>query len=153
MFLLFASCLSAVCHCSISSCKTDSALSVSVSCNISVATLTLSEAILQHFCSSTLCLQHCRGSTVFSRFRQKLLWRHNVTFLSRSSLSISSLSLPSHSLVLNNFFTAVVTAFRCVTKSRLKALLQCPVGTHCTLCCALTYAFWHIHITRPSCWL
>ena len=59
--------LSTVCQCSISSsCDTDSALSVSVSCNTSLAILTLLEAFLQHFCSSTLCLQQGRGSTLDS---------------------------------------------------------------------------------------
>ena len=54
--------LSTVCQCSISSsCDTDSALSVSVSCNTSLTILTLLEAVLQHFCSSTLCLQQGRG--------------------------------------------------------------------------------------------
>ena len=68
--------LSTVCQCSISSsCDTDSALSVSVSCNTSLAILTLLEAVLQHFCSSTLCLQQGRGSTLDSLFRQTLLWR------------------------------------------------------------------------------
>ena len=64
--------------------------------------------LLQHFCSSTFCLQQGRGSTLVSLFRQKLLWRHNVTFLSKSFFNISSLSLPSHSLVLDVLFTAVV---------------------------------------------
>ena len=102
-----------ICQCSISSSRDiDSALSVSVSCNTSVAILTLLEAVLQHFCSSTLCLQQGRGSMLISLFRQKLLWRHSVTFLSKSSFNISSLPLPSHSLVLDVLFTAVVTAFR-----------------------------------------
>ena len=83
-------------QCSISSsCDTDSALSVSVSCSTSLAILTLLEAVLQHFCSSTLCLQQGRGSTLDSLFLQKLLWRHNVTFLSKSSFSISAFSFPS----------------------------------------------------------
>ena len=112
-FSSFASCFSAICQCSISSsCDIDSALSVSVSCNTLVAILTLLEAVLQHFCSSTLCLQQGRGSTLVSMFRQKLLWRHNVTFLSKSSFNMSSLSLPSHSLFLEVLFTAVITAFR-----------------------------------------
>ena len=52
-------------QCSISSsCDTDSALSVSVSCSTSLTILTLLEAVLQHFCSSTLCLQQGRGSSV-----------------------------------------------------------------------------------------
>ena len=110
---LFASCISAICQCFISfSCDIDSALSVSVSCNTSLAILTLLEAVIQHFCSSTLCLQQSRGSTLDSLFLQKLLWRHNVTFLSKSSSNISSFSLPSRSFVLEILFTAVVTAFR-----------------------------------------
>ena len=88
----------------------DSTLPVSVSCNPSVAILTLLEAVLQHFCSSTLCLQQGRGSTFVSLFLQKRPWRHNVTFFSRSSFNISSFSLPPHSLVLDVLFTAVVTA-------------------------------------------
>ena len=113
ILFLFGSCFSAICQCSIScSCDIDSALSVSVSCNMSVAILTLLEAVLQHFCSSTLCLQQGRRSTLDSLFRQKLLWRHNVTFLSKSSFNISSFSLLSHSLVLEVLFTAVVTVFR-----------------------------------------
>ena len=95
-----------------SSCDTDSALSVSVSCNTSLAILTLLEAVLQHFFSSTLCLQQGRGSMLDSLFRQKLLWRHNVTFLYKSSFNISSFSFPLRSLVLEILFTAVVTAFR-----------------------------------------
>ena len=86
--------------------------SVSVSCNTSVAILTLLEAVLQRFCSSTLCLQQGRGSTLVSLFLQKLLWRHNVTFLSRSSFIIFSLYFPSHSLVLDVFFTAAVSAIQ-----------------------------------------
>ena len=83
--------LSTICQCSISSfCDTDSALPVSVSCNTSLAILTLLEAVLQHFCSPTLCLQQSRGSTLGSLFLQKLLWRHNVTFLFKSSFNISS---------------------------------------------------------------
>ena len=126
--------LSAICQCSISSsCDIDCALSVSVSCNTAVAILTLLEAVLQHFCSFTLCLQQGRRSTLVSLFRQKLLWRYNVMFFSKSSFSffqhsfihsfsnISSLSLPSYSFVLDVLFTAVVTAFRRVTKARLKA--------------------------------
>ena len=66
-----------------------------MSCNTSVAIQTLLEAVLQHFCSSTLCLQQGRGSTLDSLFLQKLLWRHNVTFLSKSSFNISSFPLPS----------------------------------------------------------
>ena len=82
-------------QCSISSsCDTDSALSVSVSCSTSLTILTLLEAVLQHFCSSTLCLQQGRGSTFDSLFLQKLLWRHNVTFISKSSFSISAFSFP-----------------------------------------------------------
>ena len=54
--------------------------------------LTLFEAVLQHFCSSTLCSTQGRGSTLVSLFRQKLLWRHNVTLLSKSSFYISSLT-------------------------------------------------------------
>ena len=105
--------LSTVCQCSISpSCDTNSALSVSVSCNTSLAILTLLEAVLQHFCYSTLCLQQGRGSTLDSLFLQKLLWRHNVTFLSKSSFNISAFSFPLRSLVLEILFTAVVTAFR-----------------------------------------
>ena len=112
-FFSFLSCFSATCQCSISSsCDIDSELSISVSCNTSLAILTLLEAVLQHFCSSTLCLQQGRGSTLVSLFRQKLLWRHNVTFLSKSSSKISSFSLSSHSLVLEVLFTSVVTAFR-----------------------------------------
>ena len=77
-------------QCSISSSyDIDSALSVSVSCNKSVAILTLLEAVLQHFCSSTLCLQQGKGSTLDPLFRQKLLWRHNVT-------SSTSLLSPFH---------------------------------------------------------
>ena len=115
--LIFASCFPAIFQCSIpSSCDIDSALSVSGSCNTSVAILTLLEAVLQHFCSSTLCLQQRRGSTLDSLFLQKLLWRHNVTFLSKSSFNISSFSLPSRSLILEILFTAVVTAFRLVIK-------------------------------------
>ena len=110
LLLLFESCFSAICQCSMSSsCDIDSALSVSVSCNRSVTILTLLEAVLQHFCSS---LQQGRGSTLDSLFRQKLLWRHNVTFLSKHSFYISSFSLPLHSLILEVLFTAVVTAFR-----------------------------------------
>ena len=105
--------LSTVCQCSISSsCDTDSALSVSVSCNTSLAILTLLEAVLQHFCSSTLCLQQGRGSTLDYLFLQKLLWRHNVTFLSKFSFNISAFSFPLRSLVLEILFTAVVTAYR-----------------------------------------
>ena len=134
------SCFPAICQCSISSsCDIDAALSVSVSCNTSVAILTLLEAVLQHFCSSTLCLKQGRGSTLVSLIRHNLLWRQNVTFLSKSSFNISTLSLPSHSLVLEVFFTAVVTAFRRVTKARLKAPTpMSPADTHCTLCCAST---------------
>ena len=87
-------------------------LLVSVSCNTSLANLTLLEAVLQHFCSSTLCLQQGRGYTLGYLFRQKLLWRHNVTFLSKSSFNISSFSFPLRSLVLEILFTAVVTAFQ-----------------------------------------
>ena len=66
-FLFLHLVFSAICQCSISSsCDIDSALSVSVSCNTSLAILTLLEAILQHFCSSTLCLQQGRGSTLDS---------------------------------------------------------------------------------------
>ena len=108
---LFASCLSAICQCFISSCDIASAFSVSVSCNTSLAILTLLEAVLQHFCSTTLRLQQSRGSTLDSQFLQKLLWRHNVTFLSKSSINIYSFSLPSRSFVLEILFTAVVTAF------------------------------------------
>ena len=112
-FLLFASCFPAICQCSISSsCDIDSALSVSVSCNTSLAILTLLEAVLQHFCSSSLCSQQGRGSTLVSLFLQKLLWIHNVTFLSKSSFNISSLSFQLRSLVLEIILTAVVTAFR-----------------------------------------
>ena len=112
-FSSFASCFSAICQCSISSsCDIDSALSVSVFCNTLVAILTLLEAFLQHFCSSTFCLQQGTGSKLVSMFRQKLLWRHNVTFLSKSSFNMSSLSLPSLSLFLEVLFTAVITAFR-----------------------------------------
>ena len=94
-------------QCSVSSsCDIDSALSVSVSCNTSLAILTLLEAVLQHFCSSTLCLQRGRGSTLDSLFLQKLLWRLNVTFLSKSSFNISSFSFPLRSLVLEILFTA-----------------------------------------------
>ena len=93
-------------QCSISSsCDTDSARSVSVSCSTSLAILTLLEAVLQHFCSSTLCLQQGRGSTLDSLFLQKLLWRHNVTFLSKSSFSISAFSFPLRSLVLEILFS------------------------------------------------
>ena len=94
------------------SCDIDSALSVSVSCNTSLAILKLLEVVLQHFCSSAICLQQGRGSTIDSLFLQKLLWRHNVTFPSKSYFNISSFSLPSRSLVLEILFTAVVTAFR-----------------------------------------
>ena len=105
--------LATICQCSIScSCDTDSALSVSVSCNTSLAILTPLEAVLQHFCSSTLCLQQGRGSTLDSLFRQKLLWKHNVTFLSKSSFNISSFFFPLRSLVLEILFTAVVTAMQ-----------------------------------------
>ena len=110
---VFPSCFSVIRQCSISSsCDTDSALSVSVSCNTSLAILTLLEAVLQHFCSSTLCLQQGRGSTLDSLLLQKLLWRHNVTFLSKSSFNISAFTFPLRSLVLEILFTAVVTAFR-----------------------------------------
>ena len=112
------------CQCSISSsCDIDSELSASVSCNTSVAILTLLEAVLQHLCSSTLLFakQHGRRSTLASLFLQKWLWRPNVTFLSTSSFNISYLFLPSQPFVLDVLFTAVVTTFRCVTKARLKA--------------------------------
>ena len=75
----------------------------------------------QYLCSSTLYLQQGRGSSLVSQFLQKLLWRHNVTFYSRSSFNNSSLSLPSQSIFFNVLFTAVVSAFRWVTKARLKA--------------------------------
>ena len=91
---LFASCYPALCYCSISSsCHIDSAYSVSGSCNTSVAILTQLEAVLQLICSSILYLQQGRGSTLVSLFLLKLLWRHNIRFLSRSSFNISSLSL------------------------------------------------------------
>ena len=100
--LLFASCFLANCQCSnSSSCDIDSALSVSVSCNTSVAILTLLEAVLQHFCSSTLCLQQGRGSTLVSLFL--LLWRHNVVFFSRSSFNIFFYFSPSDSFVVDVF--------------------------------------------------
>ena len=108
--------------CSIfSSCDIDSAISVSMSCNSSVAILTLLEAVLQQLCSSTLCLLQTRGSTLVSLILQKLLWRHNVIFLSRSYFNFSYLSLPPQSTVFNFIFSAVVTAFRCAAKARLKA--------------------------------
>ena len=109
----FASYFPALCHCSIpSSCDIDSALSFSVSCSTSLAILKLMETVLQHLCSSKLCLQQGRGSILVSLFLQKHVWRHKVTFFSSSSFNFSSLSLPSHSLVLDVLFTAVVTAFR-----------------------------------------
>ena len=122
--------------------------SVSVSCNTSVAILTLLEAVLQHFCSTTLFLQQGRGSTLVSLFLQKLLWRHNVTFLSRSSFNIFSLSFPSHSFVLDVLFTAVVSAFRWVTKARLKT--PAPISSryvlYTQLCfdiCFLAFSYNH----------
>ena len=98
------------CHCFISSsCDIDSALSVSVSCNTSVAILKLFEAVFHYPCFSTFCLQQGRGPpTLVFLFLQTLLWRHNATFLSRSSFNISSLSLPSQSIVFDVLFTAVV---------------------------------------------
>ena len=112
-FVFFCILSTTIRQCSVSSsCDIDSALSVSVSCNTSFAILTLMEAVLQHFCSSTLCLPQGRGSTLDSLFLQKLLWRHNVTLLSKSSFNISSFSFPLRSLVLEILFTAVVTAFR-----------------------------------------
>ena len=85
------------CYCSnCSSCDIDSALSVSLSCNILKAILTLLEVFLQHMFSSTLCLQQGGGSTVIAPFLQKLLWRHNVRFLSSTSFKFSSLSLSFH---------------------------------------------------------
>ena len=131
---LFASCYPALCYCSISSsCHIDSAYSVSGSCNTSVAILTQLEAVLQLICSSILYLQQGRGSTLVSLFLLKLLWRHNIMFLSRSSFNISSLSLLSHSFVLDVFFTAVVTAFWWVTKTRMKA--PGPMSSWYTLLC------------------
>ena len=47
-----------------------------MSCITSVAIKTLLEAVLQHLCSSTLCLQQGRGSTLVSLFLQKLLFKH-----------------------------------------------------------------------------
>ena len=86
----FASCHSA----NVTAPSPPPALSVSVSCNTSLANLTLLQAVHQHLCSSNFNLEQGTGSTLASPFLQKLLWRHNVTFLSRSFFNISSLSLP-----------------------------------------------------------
>ena len=51
--------------------------------------------VLQHLSSSILFSQQSRGSTLVSLFLQKLLWRHNVTFLYGSFFNTSSFSLPS----------------------------------------------------------
>ena len=77
------------------------------------------EAVFQHFCSSTLCLQQGRGSTLDSLFLQKLLWRHNVTFLSKSSFNISAFSFPLRSLVLE------ILLPMCCKTQRLKVQSQC----------------------------
>ena len=128
-----------------SSCNIASALSFATSRNTSVAILRLLEAVLQHLCSSTPFLQSGRGSTLVSLFLQKLLWRHNVTFLSRSFINISFFSLSSQSIVFDVLFTAVFTALRCVTKARLKAsnLMSFWYELYILLCfdlCVLTYS-------------
>ena len=85
-----------------------------------VAFLTQLEAVLQQFCSSTFCLHQSRGSTLVSLFLHKLLWRHNVTFLSRSSFNTSSLYFSAQWIVFKLLFIDVVTVFRWIRKHRLK---------------------------------
>ena len=115
----------------------------------SVAILTLLEDVLQHLFSFILCFQQGRGSKLVSLILQKLLWKHNVTFLSRSSFNISSLFLlPSQSLTLDVLFTAVSTAFRCVTKARFKASDPMSIWYElytlmCFDICFLAYSYHH----------
>ena len=52
---------------------------------------------------------------------------------SRFSLNISSLYLPSQSFVFDVLFTAVATAFGCVTKARLKAYVHLIQTVHSAL--------------------
>ena len=73
-------------------------------------------ALTQFFCSRSVCLQQGRRSrfNFCSRFRQKLLCKHRLTFRSRSSRKTSFFS-PSVILGIPAIrLTDVVTAFLCV---------------------------------------
>ena len=106
-----------------------------------MAILRLLEAVLQHHCSSMLCLQQSRVSTIVYWFVQKMLWRHIVTFFSRSSFNLCSVFLPSPSVIFIVFFFAVVTAFQCVTKARMKASNPLSIWYELfTLLCFLAYS-------------
>ena len=151
-----ASCLSALCHCSISaSWDIDIALSISVSWKTLVAILTLLETVFQRLCFSTLCLQQGRGSTLVSLLLQNLLWRHNVKFLSRSFFNISSFFSPVSIACSRRPFHRGSHCIPMRHQSSLESS-RCNVQlirTHCTLCCFLTYAFWHTRTTMQPCWL
>ena len=114
----------------------------------SVAILTLLEAVLQHFCSSTLCLQQGRGSTLVSLFLQKLLWRHTVTFLSRSSFNIYIFLF---SPVTFNCSRRIFHWIQCILKSHKSSLerscsnVQLILTVHSASfdLCFLTYSYNH----------
>ena len=107
------------CECLIFSyCDLESANSISVPCNTSVAILTLLEAFLQQLSFSILCLQEVEGYTVDFVFADAVV---EVSFLSRSIFNTASFSLQSYILLFKVLVTPVATATRCVAKARLKA--------------------------------
>ena len=84
-------------------------------------------------CSSSLCLQQGRNSTVTfcSRFRQNLLCNHRLTFRSSSSRTLSFFSFSVVQGIPAIHFTAVMTAFLCVRNAigtRLYIQLESLIG-------------------------
>ena len=113
-------------------CDIDSALSLSESCITLIAIFTQLEAVLQTFCSLTLCLQQGRGSTADSLFQQKLLSRHDVTF---NRLQVS-FHCCRHCIPL---FFRCIPLHSAVTKIARKRPSQFPAGMSCIIPCALTW--------------